>query len=189
VIEQPEKSLVEKYESTPAGAQGLAAANLAGQVVRLIHAALDASGLEQKDLAEMIGVTEGRVSQVVNSDGNLRIAALARYMRALGYELTISAKPVEPGLPDLPRPARRTTRQSESVSEDCGWSALLNEATTVYRGVWDTAPGPSIIDYRVDEGSLAGRWRDAFSGSLSLHFGPSDLEDEPGKRRRVRSVR
>ncbi|OBK30141.1 hypothetical protein A5659_03615 [Mycobacterium sp. 1165196.3] len=102
-------SLVEEVEATDAGAQGLAAADLAGQVSRVLHAALAASGMDQKDLAEKLGVTQGRVSQVLNGDGNLRIAAVARYLRALGYEATIAARPVEGGPTELP--ARRPPRQ------------------------------------------------------------------------------
>ncbi|MDG4667992.1 helix-turn-helix transcriptional regulator [Mycobacterium sp. 236(2023)] len=96
-----ERTLIEEIEATDAGAQGLAAADLAGQANRVLQAALDASELDQKDLAAKLGVSPGRVSQVVNSDGNLRIAAFARYLRALGYEATITARPVESGLPEL----------------------------------------------------------------------------------------
>lgn len=100
-------SLVEEEESTDAGAQGLAAADLAGQVMRLLEQALDASGLEQKDLAKKLGVTQGRVSQVFHGDGNMKIAAVARYLRALGYTTRISATPVVPGRPALPRKSQR----------------------------------------------------------------------------------
>ena len=37
-------SLIDEEEATDAGAQGLAAAHLAGQVMRLLEQALDASG-------------------------------------------------------------------------------------------------------------------------------------------------
>lgn len=56
-------TLVEQEQATDAGAQGLAAADLAGQVMRLLEQALEASGLEQKDLAETLGVTQGRVDR------------------------------------------------------------------------------------------------------------------------------
>lgn len=103
-------TLIEQEEATNAGAQGLAAANLAGQVVRLLEQALDASGIDQKALAEKLNVTQGRVSQVLNGDGNMRVAAVARYLRALGYETHLSATPVEPDRPDLPRAPRHRRR-------------------------------------------------------------------------------
>ncbi|GJF08919.1 hypothetical protein NGTWS0302_33030 [Mycolicibacterium cyprinidarum] len=115
----PRPSLIDQEEATNAGAQGLAAADLAGQVMRLLEQALDASGLEQKDLAEKLDVTQGRVSQVLNGDGNMKVAAVARYLRALGYETHISASPVDPGRPDLAREARRRRRTAarQEVSE------------------------------------------------------------------------
>ena len=121
-------SLVEEEESTDAGAQGLAAADLAGQVMRLLEQALDASGLEQKDLAEKLGVTQGRVSQVFNGDGNMKIAAVARYLRALGYETRISATPVLPGQPALPRQSQRErVRGRQSTVTETRYVARLKK--------------------------------------------------------------
>jgi predicted XRE-type DNA-binding protein len=104
---RPIPSLIDEEEATETGAQGLAAADLAAQVMRILEQALDASDLDQKALAEKLGVTQGRVSQVLNGDGNLRVAAVARYLRALGYQTHISATPVDPGNPGLPRASRR----------------------------------------------------------------------------------
>lgn len=135
MTEQFESSLIEEVEATDAGAQGLAAADLAGQVSRLINAALCESNLDQKDLAEKVGVTPGRVSQVVNSDGNLRIAAVARYMRAMGYELTITATPVRQGLPELPkkRAPRRGVDARRPIPIQC---AQLDSIADVALDVW-----------------------------------------------------
>jgi transcriptional regulator with XRE-family HTH domain len=110
---KPIPTLIEEEEATEAGAQGLAAADLAAQVMRILEQALDASGLDQKTLAEKLGVTQGRVSQVLNGDGNLRVAAVARYLRALGYETHLSATPVDSGNPALPRPRRRVAPTRE----------------------------------------------------------------------------
>jgi len=117
---EPERpTLIEQEEATDAGAQGLAAADLAGQVVRLLEQALDASGMDQKALADKLDVTQGRISQVLNGDGNMRVAAVARYLRALGYQTHISAVPVEPGRPELPREVNRRRRPAakREVSE------------------------------------------------------------------------
>jgi transcriptional regulator with XRE-family HTH domain len=114
-----EPTLIEQEEATDTGAQGLAAADLAGQVARLLEQALDASGMDQKALAEKLNVTQGRVSQVLNGDGNMRVAAVARYLRALGYQARVSAAPVEAGRPDLPHEASRRSRPAarQAVSE------------------------------------------------------------------------
>lgn len=115
MTDQPDRTLVDEEQATDAGAQGLAAADLAGQVMRLLHQALDASELDQKALAEKLDVTQGRVSQVLNGDGNMKIAAVARYLHALGYETQLTASPVTSGLPALPRKSRRRPA-SESQS-------------------------------------------------------------------------
>lgn len=107
MTDQADPTLIDEEQATDAGAQGLAAADLAGQVMRLLQQALDASELDQKSLAEKLGVTQGRVSQVLNGDGNMKIAAVARYLRALGYETRLTASPVISGLPALPRESRR----------------------------------------------------------------------------------
>ncbi|MBX7435447.1 helix-turn-helix domain-containing protein [Mycobacterium sp. Y57] len=107
MTDQRDPTLIDEEQATDTGAQGLAAADLAGQTMRLLHQALDASGLDQKALAEKLGVTQGRVSQVFNGDGNLRIAAVARYLCALGFDVRLSATPLAPGLPALPRQSRR----------------------------------------------------------------------------------
>jgi len=122
--------MIDEERATEAGAQGLAAADLAGQVMRLIHQALDASKLDQKTLSEKLGVTQGRVSQVLNSDGNMRIAAVARYLRALGYETQLIARPVAPGLPQLPlEPQRSRDGESQFVTMQKRYVARLRKTS------------------------------------------------------------
>lgn len=141
----PEKSLIEEVEATDAGAQGLAAAKLAGEVNRLLHAALAASNLEQKDLADKIGVTQGRVSQVLNGDGNVRIAALARYLRALGYEAEITLKPVDAGVPEIAssrRPPRARAEEDLAASHPGAVSERLASTSLTQPTVdWSFASG------------------------------------------------
>ncbi|MBV5242336.1 helix-turn-helix domain-containing protein [Mycolicibacterium sp. PAM1] len=119
MTDRSDQTLVDEERATDDGAQGLAAADLAGQVMRLLQQALDASDLDQKALADKLGVTQGRVSQVINGDGNMKIAAVARYLRALGYETYLAASPVISGLPALPIESRRApaTSSQSTVTE------------------------------------------------------------------------
>lgn len=48
MTDQPNQTLIDDEQATDPGAQGLAAADLASQVMRLLHQALDASELDQK---------------------------------------------------------------------------------------------------------------------------------------------
>jgi transcriptional regulator with XRE-family HTH domain len=87
---------------------GMAAAKLAIEAARLLSAAFTArKDVDQKALAELIGVSDGRVSQVLHGDGNVHIGTLARYMAAMGYELELTAKPIEAGVPEVKAPGRR----------------------------------------------------------------------------------
>ncbi len=93
-----EPTLIEEYESDPAGAQELAAARFAVGVCATLAQALEAAGLKQAELAEMCSVTPGRVSQLL-ADGNLRVATIGKFARAMGYQARLVLDPVNEGLP------------------------------------------------------------------------------------------
>jgi hypothetical protein len=68
----------------------------------LVHKAASArKDLRQTDVAARLGVTKGRVSQVLAGPGDPSVSTLARYLRVCGYELKLEAVPVTPGVPAL----------------------------------------------------------------------------------------
>ena len=68
----------------------------------VIHRALTArNDLLQADLAGRLGVSKGRVSQVLWGEGDPSIATLARYLRVLGYDLRLEAVPAESSVPPV----------------------------------------------------------------------------------------
>lgn len=91
-----ESTLIEEFEAHPRGAQEMAAARLAHDVTDLLNRALSQTGLQQAEWAKIVGVTPGRVSQVL-ADGNLRVSSIAKYARALGFQPQLSFEPVEAG--------------------------------------------------------------------------------------------
>ncbi len=94
------RPLVDQYDADPAERLGMAAAHAAVEAVALMNRALASSGGTQRELAARLGVSEGRVSQVLNGDGNVRVSTLARFLRAAGHQLRLEATPVDdPGLP------------------------------------------------------------------------------------------
>jgi DNA-binding phage protein len=114
MTEQPKEiSLYAERESTLKGKLGLSAAMAAANIARLLHAAKAGSGLTSKDIAQKLEVSEGRVSQVLSGDGNVHIATVARFVRAMGYELQISAVPVDAGRGPLNLIGRRSRRKSK----------------------------------------------------------------------------
>jgi transcriptional regulator with XRE-family HTH domain len=140
-----EGSLYEQYAATQAGAADLAAAELSHQVATLLVQAVAVSPRDQRELASILGVSEARVSQVVNGDGNLRVSAVAKYMRALGYKVKLTATAVEEGLPDLPkpptgRPRRRKAEVSQVSGPDRVQYLYIFEAESVESADFNSAP-------------------------------------------------
>lgn len=113
----------------PRGAQELSAARLARDVASSLSRAAAARPRKQKDLARELGVSEGAVSQVLNGDGNVRVATLARYLRAMGYEARLQLAPVEPGMPELAAPARRGRRGPSTQPVQLGTLAASADTT------------------------------------------------------------
>jgi len=86
----------------------MSAARLARDVSTWLTRAFRSSGKTQKQLAKSLDLSEGAVSQVLNGDGNLRIASIGRYpLRALGYEARLQLVPVDPDAKPIAEPRRR----------------------------------------------------------------------------------
>ena len=127
-------SLIEEAESTPRGAQEMAAARLALSVTAVLDEAMQRSGLPQRELAERLGLTEGAVSQVLNGDGNLRIATVGRYLRAAGFQCQLALERVSESVlsPDVDEPrlpisgTMYTYLRSSRAIPTGQWSAVEN---------------------------------------------------------------
>ena len=100
-------TVFEDLGTSPLGARELAASQLTNDALVLLQTALSSTGVTQKQLAEILGIGESRVSQVVNGDGNLKLTTFARDMRALGYAVTFNVTPVERTSPELTRERRK----------------------------------------------------------------------------------
>lgn len=108
MIDQGRTTLADQIEATPEGRLEMAAARSAVTSIQLLNRAFEASGLQQKELAAKLGVTDGRVSQVLHGDGNLRVSTLARFLRACGYRLHVAALPADVGVAPLAVPRARS---------------------------------------------------------------------------------
>jgi transcriptional regulator with XRE-family HTH domain len=85
-----------------------AAAELALELSQiLLHAFHAREDIDQKTLSERLGVSEGRISQVLHGDGNIHVATVAKYLRALGYRLRVVPLSIEDEAPNLMRNTRR----------------------------------------------------------------------------------
>src|SRR5690242_6300361 len=62
---------------------------IAADFVRQIEGTMEATGVNQAELAKRLKVTEGRVSQVLNNPGNLTLKKVVEYVRVLGRKVAI----------------------------------------------------------------------------------------------------
>lgn len=108
-----DRTLGELEELTPEGQREMTAARLTLKAVALLNEAQEASGLNQRQLADALGVSEGRVSQVLGGDGNIRISTFARYLRAMGYVPRLETDPASDAVPPLG--GRRVPRRRRSM--------------------------------------------------------------------------
>jgi len=126
------QSLVEERDSTREGRLAMAGARAAVSTVTLINQALDTSGLNRAELAAILEVTPGRVSQVLNGDGNLRVSTIARFLRAAGYRLKLTAEPADAGIAPLREPASRRPKPKAAAPR---YAALYTVTTVTDGGV------------------------------------------------------
>lgn len=124
-----------RYAASARGAIELAAATATAEVARLLHWMSTTSTRRQTQIADLLSVSDGRVSQVLNGDGNITVAALAKYARAYGYTTRIILAPAESGARPLPAPGRARRR---------GPSVEPNRIIPVHPESLDWAPPPAF---------------------------------------------
>ena len=64
---------------------------IASDFVVQLEKRMDAEDITQKQLAEKLGVSVGRVSQVLNNPGNLTLKKIVEYARVLGLKVSVVA--------------------------------------------------------------------------------------------------
>lgn len=79
----------EQYLTQPGFANEMAAAHLALEVSGVIDRAITLSGISIEDLAEGIHGTPERVEELIEADGNIKIASLARMLHVMGFSLKL----------------------------------------------------------------------------------------------------
>ena len=84
-------SLTEEAKADPVMSLDMAAARGVVDGSALLARTFRATGLTQRQLAMKTGVSEGRVSQVLGGEENLRLSTVSRYLHAMGYRLNLSA--------------------------------------------------------------------------------------------------
>lgn len=117
-------SMYDEHVSTSVGRAGLRAAHAAGDAQALIERAFASSRLTSRDVAAALSISEGRVSQLKNGDGNVRISTLARLLSALGFRLELTMRRVSGEGADK--------RHESAGSADYAWVQLFVDGDGVY---------------------------------------------------------
>lgn len=115
--------------ATASGRAEMAAVDLAHEVLEALADAFSTSDLTAVQVAKQLGVSEGRVSQIRNGDGNLRISTLAKMMTILGKRAEIKVRA------DGPRVARRGAKTKQQ------WEQLFVDGTGVRLHVYEVPAG------------------------------------------------
>ncbi len=73
---------------------------LVGQAANVIQSFIRLSGIKQKDVAQRLDVTGGRVSQMISNPGNMTLKSLASLCWALGVRIELQPQRVGSKLPN-----------------------------------------------------------------------------------------
>jgi transcriptional regulator with XRE-family HTH domain len=64
---------------------------IAADFIAQLESKMDSLPISQDELAKRLGVTKGRVSQLINHPGNISLAKMIEYAKALGMKVSIVA--------------------------------------------------------------------------------------------------
>lgn len=172
-VRSSEPSLIEAFESHPRGAMEMAAAQFAEDVSIALRAALAREGIQRNELADRVGVTAGRVSQVL-SEGNLKVSTIGKFARALGYQAKLVLDRVEGDHDRIAVDAGRLTVRSS-------WSAVqLDDQLMLVLPVDGSVPVRTVHLTN----SASGKGQPAFSAFTAVG-GPGRRQSENAKQDRV----
>jgi transcriptional regulator with XRE-family HTH domain len=89
------KSAYEKLLETEEGRIALAEEHAIAAVGDLFAILLDKSSMSRKDLAERVGVTPGRITQLLDGDANMTLSTVARLLYGFGHILEVSSRHID----------------------------------------------------------------------------------------------
>lgn len=129
----------------------LKAAALANAIGSLMEQVVAASGATRGEVATAMAVTPGRIAQILDGDGNVRVSTLARVMEAAGADLILVATDRGNGTQiSVPRPV---TRRREGRAEQISNSVvdLASHRARRASGAQGSKPTPKEVRARMRE--------------------------------------
>jgi transcriptional regulator with XRE-family HTH domain len=102
---------------------------LADSVIQTVRGLMKTNGINQRELAERLGVSEARVSRILNDSENMKLSVVAALGRAVGIRFALAPIPFAdrsgtPAAADPPAPewlvAQRSRLMEETVAVSLG---------------------------------------------------------------------
>ncbi len=88
-------SMYKEIMSTEEGRREVCAELAILSATELIVELMQKQGLKRKDLAERMGVSKSRVTQILNGDTNMKLSTLAYALAAMGEVLEVSSREID----------------------------------------------------------------------------------------------
>ena len=82
-------SYIDKIRSTPEGAKAMRQEEFILEVTELICKLMKQQGISRKELAERMGKSKGRISQLLDGEANLTLRTLSDIFDALGHRVVV----------------------------------------------------------------------------------------------------
>lgn len=111
-------SYIDKIRSTPEGAKMLRQEKFILEVTELICKFMKQQGVSRTELAERMGKSKGRVSQLLDGEANLTLRTLSDIFDALGHKVVVDFERPSNGKTIEVLPYRKTVPNAWKSSSD-----------------------------------------------------------------------
>jgi len=126
--------------------------------VMQVEKAMEKDGVQRSKLAKRLGVTSGRVSQVLNDPGNLTLKKIIEYARAIHKKVSIVCY-------DDGDPENRNGPVNSEIFQIC-WERAGRP--TDFFGLRESQAVAANIDFAIREGQFY-RWEPTSGANVSAH--------------------
>jgi len=111
-------SYIDKIRGTPEGARSLRQEEFILEVTEQICKLMKQQGIPRKELAERMGKSKGRISQLLDGEANLTLRTLSDIFAALGHKVVVDFERPSNGKTIEVLPYRETVRNPWKPSSD-----------------------------------------------------------------------
>ncbi len=121
------ESFLAEYLQDPENLRGFQRADLQVEIALQVERAMKQQKISRKALAERMGVSKGRITQILSGTSNLTLRLVADVFTALGLRLEI--QPVALSEPRIAPPVLHTEHDAKNGLVDDGGADLKKQAS------------------------------------------------------------